>query len=92
MSIPRILNNHFKIDYDQELLVEVTPKHIRTTEQVLQMDINKRECYLPDENFLKYFKFYTVSNCQLECLTNLTLKNCGCVLFYMPSRYLIYFL
>lgn len=48
--------------------------------------IFRRQCYLKDEKYLQHFQIYTQSNCELECLTNLTLKDCGCVLFYMPRN------
>lgn len=40
------------------------------------------------EKPLIYFKVYTQSNCILECLTNATLKKCGCVSFYMPRKFI----
>lgn len=39
-----------------------------------------------NEGTLKYFKEYTQRNCELECLTDHTLKKCGCVKFSMPSK------
>lgn len=86
MSLPRLLNNYLRVDCDKKIMVSVTPKQIKMTEAVINMDFDKRECYLPYERELKYFNFYTVSNCLLECLTNITLKSCGCVLYYMPSK------
>lgn len=46
----------------------------------------RRQCYFQDERYLRYFKVYTQSNCELECLTNYTLHKCGCVKFYMPRN------
>lgn len=43
-----------------------------------------RQCYFEDERKLKFFNVYTENHCLFECLTNLTLKNCGCVRFSMP--------
>jgi amiloride-sensitive sodium channel len=45
----------------------------------------RRQCYFPDERQLKFFQMYTKSNCEFECLTNLTLRYCNCSTFYMPS-------
>ncbi|CAH1396707.1 unnamed protein product [Nezara viridula] len=36
------------------------------------------------EKVLKYFKFYTKTNCENECLINRTIDVCKCVDFYMP--------
>lgn len=35
---------------------------------------------------LKYFKYYTVSNCENECIANLTFNECQCTRYYMPSK------
>jgi hypothetical protein len=46
----------------------------------------RRQCYIAGERQLKFFKIYTKSNCELECLTNLTLRYCNCSAFFMPSK------
>jgi Amiloride-sensitive sodium channel len=43
-----------------------------------------RKCYFEGEKPLKFFKFYTKSNCELECKTEAKFQNCGCVLHSMP--------
>ncbi|XP_047984447.1 pickpocket protein 28-like [Leguminivora glycinivorella] len=45
-----------------------------------------RQCYFTSERYLQFFQKYTSSNCQLECLANYTIQNCGCVNFYMPRN------
>lgn len=47
---------------------------------------NRRQCYFDDERDLRYFKSYSQSNCQTECLANYTMARCGCVKFWMPSE------
>lgn len=47
---------------------------------------SQRQCYFDDEKYLMFFKIYSKSNCELECLTNITLNECGCVLFWMPRN------
>lgn len=43
-----------------------------------------RGCYFEGEKQLKFFKTYTKALCEFECMTNYTLKKCGCVKFSMP--------
>ncbi|VVC29438.1 Epithelial sodium channel, partial [Cinara cedri] len=43
-----------------------------------------RHCYYQHERTLKFFKMYTISNCDIECKANHSLKMCGCVAFYHP--------
>jgi hypothetical protein len=49
----------------------------------------RRKCFYQNENQLRFFKVYSQSNCEWECLTNFTMKACGCVMFYMPSDRLL---
>lgn len=42
-----------------------------------------RGCYFNNEKPLKFFKIYTPSNCQQECLSEKTLQQCNCVPFYL---------
>lgn len=46
----------------------------------------KRNCYLPGEKELSFFKIYTKTNCEQECLSEATSKKCGCVPFYLISE------
>lgn len=46
----------------------------------------KRNCYVPGEMELNFFKIYTKINCEHECLSIDTLKKCGCVPFHMISE------
>ncbi|KAF9799071.1 hypothetical protein SFRURICE_008581 [Spodoptera frugiperda] len=57
---------------------------LNSSERLRSYDAEIRQCYFPDERYLKYFKIYTASNCMIECLSNITYEQCGCVEFYMP--------
>lgn len=46
-------------------------------------EIENRNCFLPGEKKLHYFRIYTKSNCEQECLSNVSLETCGCVPFYL---------
>ena len=39
----------------------------------------KRGCYFENERKLQFFKSYTKTNCDFECMRNFTLTKCGCV-------------
>lgn len=89
-DLPSILssNHFFRIPTKQETLVTFEPKVLRTDDSLRRYSPNDRGCFYPSEGTLKYFKEYTQRNCELECLTDHTLRNCGCVKFSMPSEYL----
>lgn len=45
-----------------------------------------RQCYFTSERKLRFFRFYTQQNCEVECLANFTHSKCDCVHFAMPSK------
>ncbi|XP_022825599.1 pickpocket protein 28 [Spodoptera litura] len=57
---------------------------LNSSDRLRSYDAEVRQCYFPDERYLRYFKIYTASNCMIECLSNITYEKCGCVEFYMP--------
>lgn len=64
----------------------VTPK-LQLIDNILKSwQPEKRGCFLEHEKDLKYFRIYTKVNCEHECLSEATLKTCGCVPFYMISK------
>lgn len=83
-ELPRVSTNYFRVPLQQEVLVNVIP-NIMTTSQALDgYKPERRLCYFEKERHLRFFKLYTENNCEVECLANLTLKKCGCVKFSMP--------
>ncbi|KAJ8916851.1 hypothetical protein NQ315_005858 [Exocentrus adspersus] len=73
-------------DLDYAFIVAISPTEIITSDDVKEYSVSKRKCFFQSEKRLKFFKYYTQYNCKLECLTNITLKICGCVAFYMPHN------
>ena len=43
----------------------------------------RRNCYLPNERKLEFFKVYTKANCEHECLAQITINRCKCAQFFM---------
>ncbi|KAJ8733085.1 hypothetical protein PYW08_001383 [Mythimna loreyi] len=58
---------------------------LNTSESLRGYDPEVRQCYFPDERYLKYFSIYTASNCRIECLSNVTDQYCKCTAFHMPD-------
>lgn len=83
-EVPRVSKHFYRVPLQQEIVVSVKPNMMTTSESVRGYSPHGRQCYFDDEKYLKYFKNYTQSNCQLECLSNFTLSECGCVKFSMP--------
>jgi amiloride-sensitive sodium channel len=76
--------NHLKIDNTQINYLSATLK--TTDESLRSYTPEQRRCYFEGERKLKFFASYTKAQCELECLTNNTLKECGCVQFFMPRE------
>lgn len=68
-------------------MISIKPQMIRTNERLRSFEPLDRNCYFQGEKDLLYFKNYNQKNCEYECIVNTTLEMCGCVGFYMPSKY-----
>lgn len=71
-DIPKISKKYFRVPPGQEVFVSVKPNMITTSEGLVNYSPVKRQCFFENEGNLKFFKVYTESNCELECLANFT--------------------
>lgn len=69
----------------RKVIVYIEPKVIIASPDVRKYDPNLRRCYFNSERKLKFFRVYTRSNCEHECLSEFVKNECGCVKFVMPS-------
>ncbi|KAK9506043.1 hypothetical protein O3M35_008052 [Rhynocoris fuscipes] len=83
-EVPSVGERYLRAPLRQEVVAAITPKIMTTTKGLRKYPPNIRQCYFPTERYLRNFKVYTQRNCELECLTNYTLKRCGCVAIHMP--------
>ncbi|EDW80549.1 uncharacterized protein Dwil_GK11507 [Drosophila willistoni] len=83
-DVPQVSKQFVRIPMGKEVLIAVKPSMITTSSGIAEYDPLRRQCFLSHERSLRFFKVYTESNCQLECLVNFTLTRCGCVKFSMP--------
>ncbi|XP_039442696.1 pickpocket protein 28-like [Culex pipiens pallens] len=81
---PQLSQRHFRVPLNQQVVVSVTPDIVTTSEDVKAYQPHRRQCYFDNERYLRFFRIYSQKNCELECLTNYTLEQCGCVKFSMP--------
>lgn len=86
-EVPRVRNNYFFLPASQTVSISVKPNMMTTSEGLRSYKPHERGCYFKSERRLRFFKSYSQSNCELECLANFTAKSSvGCVRFYMPSK------
>lgn len=69
------------------MLISIRPKIITTSDGLKHYEPHRRQCYFQRERRLRYFNTYSQTNCELECLANFTLSECGCVKFSMPREF-----
>lgn len=77
---------NIRVPLEKYVMVAVTPNMITTSEGLRSYPPSRRQCYYKWEKPLQFFKIYTQSNCEIECLTNATYATCGCVRFAMPRK------
>ncbi|XP_021708162.1 pickpocket protein 28 [Aedes aegypti] len=81
---PQVTKSFSLVTYSRDVTIAVRPVIMRTSPELHSYDPRRRHCYFNHERQLKFFRIYSQSNCELECVTNYTLKSCGCVKFSMP--------
>lgn len=77
---------NIRVPLEKDVTVAVTPSLVTTSDGLRNYNPQRRQCYYNSERYLRYFKHYTQSNCEVECLTNFTLNYCQCVKFSMPRK------
>jgi amiloride-sensitive sodium channel len=83
-EIPSIFNEQFLLPLHYAKKFTIAAKSFKTSKDLQKFKPVVRGCYFDGEKKLKYFKTYTKSHCDYECMTNITLDLCGCVKFSMP--------
>lgn len=83
-EVPSFSKNVILLNSKKVVKIKVKPSVMTTSKELKKYAPSVRQCYFNDERYLKYFKVYTQNNCELECLSNYTLHECGCLKFWMP--------
>lgn len=79
--------NFCELGYGKNYEVLIEPEVITSDEYLLtHYTKQQRYCIFQGEIQLTYFKSYTQKNCEMECLAELVIKECGCVPFYFLSN------
>ncbi|KAJ3664694.1 hypothetical protein Zmor_000244 [Zophobas morio] len=74
------------IEIQRDYLIFIKPEIIIASEHLKTYSPYRKKCFFSDERYLKFYKFYTQTNCKLECRANYTLRNCGCVPQELPHN------
>lgn len=66
--------------------VSITPEMFMLDDDLKSWPIEKRNCYLPGDRNLTFFRIYTKGNCKHECLSKAIEEQCGCLPFYVIGQ------
>lgn len=83
IEIPRDIKKFVELSPKHATLYVIEPKLIQTDNDTRKFRPHERQCFFNYEHKLRFFKQYTEANCVLECMSNYTLAQCGCVHFSM---------
>ena len=86
VEVPQVSKQFYSVPLQKQTTIAVKPRMIYSSKDVKGYDPASRQCFFNNEKSLKFFKTYTKSSCELECLTEHTLSSCGCVQFAMPRE------
>lgn len=82
--------NNFQLFYQKHWafnLATISPERFLIDDEMKSWPLEKRNCIMPLEKKLDFFKIYTRSNCEHECLSKYIAEECACVPFYMIRKY-----
>lgn len=82
-------NHGIFVPLGKDVMVTVTPHLISTSLGLRGYNPDRRQCYCNGERSLQFFKSCTQSNCELECIAEITLRHCGCVRFSMLRKFIL---
>lgn len=83
LAVPSLDDTQVINYFYSSIAVYVTAEITEIGETIKDYSIERRQCYYAGEKVLKFFKIYTKSSCVYECMSNYTMKACGCVQFFM---------
>lgn len=74
-------SDYCQFNYGMLLDILITPEIIETELELKKFPVEVRRCLFEDEHKMQFFKKYSVKNCEAECISKLSLRNCSCVPF-----------
>ncbi|CAL8072488.1 unnamed protein product [Orchesella dallaii] len=84
LDFPRVRDHGIAVRPNSETFMSIRPDLTIADSSIFGFSIEKRKCYLAEEYKLRYYSYYTPSNCVDECIANHTFESCHCIQYYMP--------
>lgn len=83
-EIPTSFHPYTYVEVNSFSKLILSATYHKSSDDLRKFSPKNREMFFDGERKLKFFKTYTKNLCFFECLSNFTLKQCGCVKFSMP--------
>lgn len=83
-ELPKVSNYGFVVTAGREARIPIEPVYEDALPSIRSIKKSVRRCLFSDENELVYYRTYSRKNCELECEAKLLLRECSCVLYYLP--------
>ncbi|XP_030378904.1 pickpocket protein 28 [Scaptodrosophila lebanonensis] len=83
-ELPKVSNYGFLVTAGREARIPIEPVYEDALSSIRSIKKNVRRCLFSDEGDLAYYRTYSRKNCELECEAKLLLRECNCVLYYLP--------
>ncbi|KAH8238226.1 hypothetical protein KR032_001299 [Drosophila birchii] len=83
-ELPKVSNYGFVVTAGREARIPIEPVYEDALPTIRSIKKSVRRCLFSDENDLAYYRAYSRKNCELECEAKLLLRECSCVLYYLP--------
>ncbi|XP_073832155.1 pickpocket protein 28-like isoform X2 [Musca autumnalis] len=80
---PHIKDTGLPITLGHQTRVRINPKRMESAQNLRNVKAQDRQCYFSNEKELKYFKYYTRRNCEMECDAQFVYSVCRCIPYYM---------
>ncbi|XP_001355676.3 pickpocket protein 28 [Drosophila pseudoobscura] len=83
-ELPKVSNYGLIVTAGREARIPIEPVYEDALPSIRSIKKSVRRCLFSDENDLAYYRTYSRKNCELECEAKLLLRECNCVLYYLP--------
>lgn len=84
VKVAPVSKQFYSVSVGKQTTISIMPFMIYSSKDIKDYEPVNRQCFFSDEKKLKFFKIYSKTSCELECLADYTLSTCGCVKFSMP--------
>lgn len=88
-ELPNFEKRTFYVQDGEEVFLLIKPDMVIASDGLRSYKPHQKHCFSESEQKLRFFRTYTQYHCELECLSNFSKIECGCLAFFMPSMNIV---